>query len=488
MLKTGWSVFNKYKRESPMKKITLCSAIIIYLAGSPLFAGSLDYLTNQSAKICMTFHRAASTDPSADIVNYNPAGTAFLDKGLYLDLSSQTLLKMYSESGMNSTGQPGELKQDEPTPVLPNFYAAYNFGSIGQMRHAIYLQAGIVAGGGTLDWKDGTVGTYIKYADAFNKHGGVKDHAFSVSSVYYGIGTGVAYSFFKDMVAVSAGIRMVMPDRWVELSASSVNIQNGLIPGQNINLKCKYTYEAKGYTPIIGVDVKPIKGLTIGARCEFETDLVFEYKEELLYVNPESVMLGIISVRDTVKEGLAGSGLYDGNRFNMNLPTIISTGAEYDMSAILKSLTVMGSATFYLMQGTDLGPYYNADARIGNVNEFYSLGWEAGFGASYLLLPNLKVGTGFMYTESGAKNSYFSSPHTVVNCSANPPLDTVTVGCGATYYFPNLALDLTMGVAWAHYIPVKTSIYFVGENMTSTYSVKYSKDVYMLGLGVGYKM
>lgn len=127
-----------------MKKIFYM--LIILSAQVSLYAGSLDYLTNQSAKICMTFHRAAATDASADIVNYNPAGTAFLEKGLYLDLSSQTLFKYYSESGKEAGGEPGSLEQDEPTPVLPNFYAVYSFGSIGPVRHAVYFQAGIVAG------------------------------------------------------------------------------------------------------------------------------------------------------------------------------------------------------------------------------------------------------------------------------------------------------------------------------------------------------
>lgn len=333
-----------------------------------------------------------------------------------------------------------------------------------------------MAGGGTLDWKDGTIGTFAKYDESFSSLAeGVTDHSFSVSSVYYGIGAGVAYSFFKDMVSVSAGIRMVMPDRWVEMNATSGALLSWPLLG-NINLSTKYTYSAIGFTPILGADVKPLKGLTIGTRIEFETDLAFEYKEESLDISPTLAV-------STVEEALVESGLYDGNKFNMNLPTIISTGAEYDMSDYLKGLTVMGSVTFYLMPSTDLGPYYD-DGPAGNVNDFYDMGWEAGLGASYQLLANLKVGAGFMYTESGAKDSYFKSPYTVINCSANPPLDAFTMGCGATYYFPDLGLDLTVGLAWAHYIPAKTTLDFEG----TAYSVEYKKDVYMLGFGVGYKL
>jgi hypothetical protein len=38
-----------------------------------------------------------------------------------------------------------------------------------------------------------------------------------------------------------------------------------------------------------------------------------------------------------------------------------------------------------------------------------------------------------MYTNTGAKDSYFDSSATLLNASANPPLDSITLGCGAQY-------------------------------------------------------
>jgi len=472
-----------------MKRTVLFSALALIFSCASLFAGSIDYLTNQSADICITFHRTASTDESADIVNYNPAGTAFLPKGLYLDLSSQTLFKPYSEKGEDPSGEPGSFEQDQPTPYLPNFYAVYSLGKIDSMSHAVYLQAGIVAGGGTLDWKDGTIGTYAKYTDAFDDHGGVAAHSFTAYSVYYGIGAGVAYSFLDGLFSVSAGVRMVMPERFVELSAESVNIMGGHILGDHISLKGKFLYSATGFTPILGACLKPLKGLTIGMRYECETALQFEYKRDYLYVDPESVLLGAISVRDTVEEGLAASGLYDGNKFNINLPHIISTGAEYDLSDFVKGLTVMGSATFYLVQCADLGPYYDTSGEpAGNISEFFNMGWEAGIGAVYQIWPELKAGGGLMFTTSGAKKSYFESQYTITNCSANPPLDSITLGTGATYIFQNLGLDVTLGLTWTHYLPVNATVIWDGENVNTTYNVKYAKDVVNIALGVGYRM
>ncbi|MDR1211385.1 MAG: hypothetical protein LBK40_04040, partial [Spirochaetaceae bacterium] len=129
-----------------MKK-SLCILLTLFLAAG-LFAGSIDYLSNQSINWMMTTSRNAATD-SADIVNFNPAGTVFLPQGLSLDVSNQTLFKFYKnelDSPVDKT-----LEQDEPTWFLPNLYAVYNFGRMGPGLLAAYLQAGIVAGGGNLN-------------------------------------------------------------------------------------------------------------------------------------------------------------------------------------------------------------------------------------------------------------------------------------------------------------------------------------------------
>ena len=74
-----------------MKKFLLMLTLII-AAGSTAFAGSLDYLSNQSAKYNMNAASTARTE-GADIAAYNPAGTAFFAPGLYFDISNQTLFK-----------------------------------------------------------------------------------------------------------------------------------------------------------------------------------------------------------------------------------------------------------------------------------------------------------------------------------------------------------------------------------------------------------
>jgi len=62
------------------------------------------------------------------------------------------------------------------------------------------------------------------------------------------------------------------------------------------------------------------------------------------------------------------------------------------------------------------------------------------------------------------------------------------LGTGATYIFQNLGLDVTLGLTWTHYLPVNATVIWDGENVNTTYNVKYAKDVVNIALGVGYRM
>jgi hypothetical protein len=148
----------------------LIPVLCALFSASGLFAGSLDYLANQSARYAMNFSRNAATD-AADIVAYNPAGTALMAPGLYIDISNQTLFKPYEhEYDIAFTMAPAldrsdTVEQNEPTLLLPNLFTVYNKGRIGPGSLAAYFQAGVVAGGGTLKYDDGTVGSSLALSD-----------------------------------------------------------------------------------------------------------------------------------------------------------------------------------------------------------------------------------------------------------------------------------------------------------------------------------
>ena len=141
-----------------MRKLVFFLLVLCLVAPMGLFASSLDYLTNQSARWFMTTSRNAATD-AADIVNYNPAGTVFLPLGWSIDISNQTHFKFYSNDTKVAPGLGGpmlgsmdrNLKQDLPTWYLPNIYASYNLGRRGPGILSLYGQLGITAGGRKID-------------------------------------------------------------------------------------------------------------------------------------------------------------------------------------------------------------------------------------------------------------------------------------------------------------------------------------------------
>jgi long-chain fatty acid transport protein len=451
-----------------MKKITFGALVLaLFLLPAGLFAGSLDYLTNQSARWLMTPTRNAATD-AADIVNYNPAGTVFLPLGWNIDVSNQMLFKFYSNDvkltpdSANPALAPfaydKTVKQDLPTWFLPNLYVAYNFGNAGPGKLAIYGQGGVTAGGGTLAWDDGTAGTVyaLSLLGIAASAGPVESQELEASSVYYGVALGGAYSLFEDMLSVSLGGRLVMPKR-------SLSVKAAYLTGDTV--KADFDYDAYGFTPIIGVNVRPIRELTLSLRYEAQTRLKFEYDGAITSVNPY--------IKGTADTLFGAVGLADGAKFNLDLPHLIALGVNYD---ITKELTLSLSSNIYLLSLADLN----------GVEDDLGTGYEIGLGATYMIMENLKLGAGFLYTEAGAKDSYFEN--NILNASANPFLDSIAFGLGGTYYFDN-GLDVTLSFLYCHYLPVdgKKS----GDLPTPLHAFdmnnSYKKNFFEIGIGVGYK-
>ncbi|GHT91053.1 hypothetical protein FACS1894140_0840 [Spirochaetia bacterium] len=474
-----------------MRKVLWILLILALIAPAALFAGSIDYLTNQSARWLLSPSRNASTD-AADIINYNPAGSVFLPKGLSVDLSMQTLFKFYHndntftpETGWKTLGtlpmgfgvnfsakdEDEDFSQDLPTPALPNLYVAYNFGRLGPGVLALYFQGGVPAGGGDLEWDDGTAGTLFAlnglqaslasqyFSPPMGSQGAnigpLSSHSFKASSIYYGIGLGGAYSFLDDRLSLSLGGRLVIAQRGFSIEASY---------GPGYKLKGEFEYNAVGFTPIIGFDVRPVQGLTLAARYEIETRLEFEYEQKSLSG----------SLKAAGKSLLAQADIKDGKKFNQNLPHIIGLGAEYQLN---DDLALSVSGTFYLLSQTNLGR--------SNKN-FFTTGYDLGFGVTYRIIENLKIGTGINYTETGAKDSYFNDSGTLLNASANPLLDSIAFGLGATYSLKH-GLDATLSFLYSHYIPQDYSVtQYSSANPVYSVDGTYTKDIFEIGIGIGY--
>jgi len=74
--------------------------------------------------------------------------------GVVLYLSSQTILKTYSGELISPATEPlgknDVYESKKPSPIVPNFYGIYK-----KDNYAVFVGAGLIAGGGSVDYKDG---------------------------------------------------------------------------------------------------------------------------------------------------------------------------------------------------------------------------------------------------------------------------------------------------------------------------------------------
>ncbi len=279
-------------------KIKLLVSLTLFLiisTVSSVFSNSIDSVTDRSARFWINQARYASLD-AADIVAYNPAGTALVQEGLYFDLSSQTFIMPYRQK-IEGTAADGSFEQNKPVFSIPNFFTVYNLGRQGIGNLAFFVDSGVVAGGGALEW-DGTSGL-----SAYGASGKVK-----ASASTFAAGGGAAYSFFDNMLSFSAGARYIYSTKEVKVDALGID----------------YKFDATGYTLVFGADIRPVDKLNIGAKYETRTKLTYKYDNN---AKPDE--------------------RYD-------LPEILSIGAEYTLTP---KLSISASGVLYFLGRTDMEGY-----------------------------------------------------------------------------------------------------------------------------------
>lgn len=452
------------------KKRGLVFAAVFTAAAATLSAGSLDYLSNQNASYFFSTAQTAST-AGASSVPYNPAGTALLDKGFYLDVSNQTILKYYDES-VNSTYLNGSYSQKDPTPFLPSLALAYNFGNVGPGKLALYGNGGITAGGGNLKWNDGTIGTnafglnIAKSVTSTAPNGGSTE--LSASSIYYGLGTGVSYAFLDDKVSASAGLRYVNAQRSGSISGTLKFLTSGA-GAWNVNVDYDYTYSAQGITPIFGLNVRPVSGLTLGVRYEMETKLDFTYSNDTPTV---SDTFPIAAYNAQIANNVASQLNWAGKKIRQDLPQVLSVGAEY---VFTPKFTLSAGTNLYFMNAATLENMQGED-----VSDFFGVGYELNLAGQYKFTDKLLAGLTAMYSNQGAKSSYYEDDANLLVASANPALDSVTIGGGVKYNVIK-SLDLLFSTSYVKYFDKSAT------TDTAKLAIDYKKTVYNFCLGVAYK-
>lgn len=427
-----------------MKKQLLFTGFV--LGAALAFAGGVENKTNMSTGYLRNPSRNAETSrPEAAF--YNIAGTAYLQDGLWLELGNQFVFKEYTNSvddaQLKAVGVDGDYSDTTTVWLYPDFDAVYRHGDF-----SVFGNFGIYAGGGTLNYDDGTALTGALLASKGKElaaAGGAaaagaplliaaaKDHSVVINSITYGGTLGGAYKFLDGMVSVGAGLRMVYGTQSMELESSSLKALNG---GDTIS----YDAKALGFGGVFGVHARPVDKLDVSLQYSTITKIEYEL--------------------DNVKGNLAGGlGLEDGDKFNTDLPASFAFGAAYN---VIDPLSLSFSFTYY----------FNKQAELDNAlsESDYDDSFELALGADYKINDKVSASLGFAYAKQGTTDED--------NSAFSPVLDSFSVGAGVEVY-PVKNLTVTLAGMYVNYFD-KT--YDVGVDLD------LSKDLWMASIGATYML
>lgn len=398
---------------STLRAVLLLAVTVAWSATAR--AGSIDYLSNQSADYMRTFSRNASVDP--DAVAYNPAGTAWMKDGLHLSLHGQTLFKDYS-----ITYQGKDYTADDPTPILPSFFAIYKWKHL-----AAFAAFTVPAGGGSLTYEDG-VPYLIPLATAAGGRAPPLDAKFEGSSLFLAGTAGAAYELF-DLVSLSAAVRVMSATK----TYKGFGTYRVLYPPESeetVTGRLDTEKTAVGVGGIFGVHVRPLPALDIALRYETETPLEFE-------TSTDSENLAFIGALTTFA---------DGAKEKKNLPALLGIGIDYD---ILTQLTFSTSFNYYFIKAADDGAdVAGASPYVVGYDDDYADGIEWGLSLAYRVVPWLWVSAGYNRTWSGGDEKTFYD--------FEYPLNSNSVGAGVRASL----LDDRLGLVFA----LSTTLYEESEN------------------------
>lgn len=389
-----------------MKKSLL---ILSLIASANAFAGSIDYLAQQDAEYFA--HPSMIGKIGVSGAYYNPAGTVFLEDGLYVQLNSQTLLKNYE---METIGGDSH-KSDHPTLFVPSIQIVKKEGD-----RSYFLHAGAAAGGGKVEYNGISafeiIGNSIpgaEYIDASTVEG---------SSYYFNTTFGMAQKI-NSKFSVAGGLRMMYVTR--ELCGTGYYDYKS----QFINTPVEVTIDSErtgwGVGGVIGFNYQPTDRLNIGFKYETEVKLDLD-ADGKLDVNSNSGALNNMLENILSQNRVIAEWLVDGNR---NLPAMMALGVSYQLT---DRITLLTSGNYYFIK----------DANTDNPYDHYDNGYEVSVGVDYKLNDKWTLMAGYQYTDTGANEHTYKD--------TDYALDADMYGAGVKYT-PDETKEFLISYAYVDY-------------------------------------
>ena len=443
-----------------MKRVLIFAATA--LSTVLAFAGGVENKTNMSTGYLRNPSRNAEFQrPEAAF--YNIAGTAFMDDGLWIEIGNQFVLKEYTHkvddafltATFNSKNIDTESSDMTPVWLYPDVDLVYHRGNF-----AGFFNFGIYAGGGSLNYDNGSSLIAAKFLDSASKArtaatlyagagnaagaqqygdlaqaaaGAAADHVVKVQSITYGGEIGGAYKFLDDRLSLGGAFRMVYGTQSMELSSrnAAFKVANG---GDSIG----YDAKALGFGAVFGIHARPVEKLDLS----------------LQYSTINKIRYEVDNVEGKLAEGV---GIVDGKKFNTDLPAAVSFGVSY---SVIDSLLLSFSCNYYFNRQADM------DSVLGETD--YNNSIEFAFGTDYKFNERVGASLGFAYSKQGSKEES--------NSPFSPVLDSICIG-GGVEIFPVERLTLTAAGMWVYYFDTTYMDLF-----------KLSKDVFMTSIGMTYRL
>ncbi|ACZ10339.1 Outer membrane protein transport protein (OMPP1/FadL/TodX) [Sebaldella termitidis] len=436
-----------------MKKlIKLLMPMVISLSAS---GASIDYLMNNSS--VYLGNPAQTANISVESAFFNPAGLVYLDDGLYLNINA------FLSSVEESTVLDGQKYKADDFPVTPSFNLVYK-----KEKFSYYFNTSIIAGGATLNFKDGVPGLELA-AQGINKLDPLKNTSralnanlengnFDGENRYFQGAVGISY-LLNDKVSVSLGGKYVYGIRKLsghaEYSYNKSSPLGAIVDGNALHIDSKRT--ADGFGGILGIDIKPTDTLNIALK--FETPVKLNFKastseDEKIYLGFLNRSLGISTFYPEYK---------DGNKMRRDLPAVLSAG----VSNKINKVTLLFSYSHY----------FNKAANIDNQN--YDDGNEAGIGIMYDINDKFTWTAGINIADTGASRATYDDTEFALNSQL--------YGTGVIFK-PNEKNEFVLSLAYIHYNSENgVDEHFVPGADFEKSKVRYKKSITSLGLGYTYK-
>lgn len=377
-----------------MKKHFIIGVLVLCCASMASAAIVTNF--NQSALYLRLLSRNASTD--IDAVYYNPAGLTQLKDGFHIALHNQTITQEKTVVNnfilLNNSKYIGEVN----VPFFPNFYAVYKKGAL-----ALSFGFGPNAGGGSAKYERGlpSFETQIASIPALLTSMGLTttkysaDIVFNGSSIFFGFQANASYAF-SDMVSGAVGFRYIyavntyeghIQDILINPLHPLINPTGQMLPAPTIftaigqpayaamtgNQAVDAEQTGSGFTPILSLHVRPVEGLNISAKYEFNTKLELTNK--------------------TIKD-VAPPMFTNGAKTRSDIPAILSFGVEYALMPQLRA-SVSFNYTF------DKNANWDGREKFVDSNSY-----DLGIGIEYDVTKSISVSAGYLRTKYGLSADY----------------------------------------------------------------------------------